>query len=98
MSVVELSFIAIGAIGVLGVIGIVAIVTGRGPGNIDWKKNIDKRAVKAEKSKEKTSFFAPSKPKSVEEVNIEEVIEVGSIEEELEETAVSYTHLRAHET
>ena len=86
MSVVELSFIAIGAIGVLGVIGIVAIVTGRGPGNIDWKKNIDKRAVKAEKSKEKTSFFAPSKPKSVEEVNIEEVIEVGSIEEELEET------------
>ena len=38
MSVVELSFIAIGAIGVLGVIGIVAIVTGRGPGNIDWKK------------------------------------------------------------
>lgn len=86
MSVVELSFIAIGAIGVLGVIGIVAIVTGRGPGNIDWKKNIDKRAVKAEKSKEKTSFFAPSKPKSVEEVNIEEVIEVDSIEEELEET------------
>ncbi|MDA9645400.1 ubiquinol-cytochrome c reductase iron-sulfur subunit [Candidatus Actinomarina] len=86
MSVVELSFIAIGAIGVLGVIGIVAIVTGRGTGNIDWKKNIDKRAVKAEKSKEKTSFFAPSKPKSVEEVNIEEVIEVGSIEEELEET------------
>ncbi|MDA8896631.1 ubiquinol-cytochrome c reductase iron-sulfur subunit [Acidimicrobiia bacterium] len=86
MSVVELSFIAIGAIGVLGVIGIVAIVTGRGPGNIDWKKNIDKRAVKAEKSKEKTSFFAPSKPKSVEEVNIEEVIEVGSIEEEHEET------------
>ena len=86
MSVVELSFIAIGAIGVLGVIGIVAIVTGRGPGNIDWKKNIDKRAVKAEKSKEKTSFFAPSKPKSVEEVNIEEVIEVGSTEEELEET------------
>ena len=38
MSVVELSFIAIGAIGVLGVIGIVAIVTGRGTGNIDWKK------------------------------------------------------------
>lgn len=38
MSIVELSFIAIGAIGVLGVVGIVAIVTGRGPGNIDWKK------------------------------------------------------------
>ena len=85
MSVVELSFIAIGAIGVLGVIGIVAIVTGRGPGNIDWKKNIDKRAVKAEKSKEKTSFFAPSKPKSVEEVNVEEVT-ADETEEVVEET------------
>ena len=68
MSIVELSFIAIAAIGVLGVVGIVAIVTGRGTKNIDWKKNVDKRAVKAEKSKEKTSFFAPSKPKAVEEV------------------------------
>ena len=38
MSIVELSFIAIGAIGLLGVVGIVAIVSGRGPGNIDWKK------------------------------------------------------------
>lgn len=73
MSIVELSFIAIGAIGLLGVVGIVAIVSGRGPGNIDWKKNLDKRAVKAEKGKEKTSFFAPSKPKSVEEVNVEEI-------------------------
>lgn len=63
MSIVELSFIAIGAIGVLGVVGIVAIVTGRGPGNIDWKKNLDKRAVKAEKSKEKTRFFRTSKTK-----------------------------------
>ena len=51
MSIVELSFIAIAAIGVLGVVGIVAIVTGRGTKNIDWKKNLDKRAVKAEKSK-----------------------------------------------
>jgi hypothetical protein len=33
MSIVELSFIAIGAIGLLGVVGIVAIVSGRGP----WK-------------------------------------------------------------
>ena len=69
MSIVELSFIAIAAIGVLGVVGIVAIVTGRGTKNIDWKKNVDKRAVKAEKSKEKTSFFAPSKPKAVEAVS-----------------------------
>ena len=52
MSIVELSFIAIAAIGVLGVVGIVAIVTGRGSRNFDWKKNLDKRAVKAEKSKE----------------------------------------------
>ena len=85
MSIVELSFIAIGAIGLLGVVGIVAIVSGRGPGNIDWKKNLDKRAVKAEKSKEKTSFFAPSKPKSVEEVNVEEVTAYET-EEVVEET------------
>ena len=86
MSIVELSFIAIGAIGILGVVGIIAIVTGRGPGNIDWKKNIEKRAVKAEKSKEKTSFFAPSKPKSVEEVNVEEASEIDETEEALEES------------
>ena len=86
MSIVELSFIAIGAIGVLGVVGIVAIVTGRGPGNIDWKKNLDKRAVKAEKSKEKTSFFAPKKPKSVEEVNVAEVTDVEETDEEAEQT------------
>ena len=85
MSIVELSFIAIGVIGLLGVVGIVAIVSGRGPGNIDWKKNLDKRAVKAEKSKEKTSFFAPSKPKSVEEVNVEEV-SADETEEVVEET------------
>ena len=85
MSIVELSFIAIGAIGLLGVVGIVAIVSGRGPGNIDWKKNLDKRAVKAEKSKEKTSFFAPSKPKSIEEVNVEEVT-ADETEEVIEET------------
>ena len=85
MSIVELSFIAIGAIGLLGVVGIVAIVSGRGPGNIDWKKNLDKRAVKAEKSKEKTSFFAPSKPKSVEEVNVAEVT-ADETDEVIEET------------
>ena len=87
MSIVELSFIAIGAIGLLGVVGIVAIVSGRGPGNIDWKKNLDKRAVKAEKSKEKTSFFAPSKPKSVVEetdgsIKIEEKVVYEEISEE----------------
>ena len=85
MSIVELSFIAIAAIGVLGVVGIVAIVTGRGSRNFDWKKNLDKRAVKAEKSKEKTSFFAPSKPKSIEEVNVEEVT-ADETEEVVEET------------
>ena len=86
MSIVELSFIAIAAIGVLGVVGIVAIVTGRGSRNFDWKKNLDKRAVKAEKSKEKTSFFAPSKPESVEEVNVEETVDTAETEEEIEET------------
>ena len=86
MSIVELSFIAIAAIGVLGVVGIVAIVTGRGTKNIDWKKNVDKRAVKAEKSKEKTSFFAPSKPKAIEEVNVEEAVDIDESEEDFEET------------
>ena len=86
MSIVELSCIAIRAVGVLGVVGIIAIVTGRGPGNIDWKKNLDKRAVKAEKSKEKTSFFAPKKPKSVEEVNVAEVTDVEETDEEAEQT------------
>lgn len=86
MSIVELSFIAIGAVGVLGVVGIIAIVTGRGPGNIDWKKNLDKRAVKAERSKEKTSFFAPKKPKSIEEVNVTEVTDVEETDEEAEQT------------
>ena len=86
MSIVELSFIAIAAIGLLGVVGIVAIVTGRGTKNIDWKKNVDKRAVKAEKSKEKTSFFAPSKPKAIEEVNVEEAVDTDESEEEIEET------------
>ena len=86
MSIVELSFIAIGAVGVLGVVGIIAIVTGRGPRNIDWKKNLDKRAVKAEKSKEKTSFFAPKKPKSIEEVNVTEVTDVEETDEEAEQT------------
>jgi cytochrome b6-f complex iron-sulfur subunit len=86
MSIVELSFIAIGAVGVLGVVGIIAIVTGRGPRNIDWKKNLDKRAVKAERSKEKTSFFAPKKPKSIEEVNVTEVTDVEETDEEAEQT------------
>ena len=86
MSIVELSFIAIAAIGVLGVVGIVAIVTGRGSRSFDWKKNLDKRAVKAEKSKEKTSFFAPSKPKAIEEVNVEEAVDTDESEEEIEET------------
>lgn len=50
------------------------------------EENLDKRAVKAEKSKEKTSFFAPRKPKSVEEANVTEVTDVEESDEAVEES------------
>ena len=54
MTLVELSFIAIAFIGVFGVIGIAAVVTGRTPKavtkRLNWKKNLDKKALKVDKS------------------------------------------------
>ena len=44
MSIVQLSFAAFTAVGLLSIIGIVVIVTGRGPKNLNWKKNVDKKA------------------------------------------------------
>ena len=39
MSIVQLSFAAFTVVGLLSIIGIVVIVTGRGPKNLNWKKN-----------------------------------------------------------
>ena len=43
MSLVQVSFIAIGVVGVLGVLGMVAIISGRTPKSLNWKKNVDKK-------------------------------------------------------
>ena len=49
MSIVELSFAAFALVGFLGIVGIVVIVTGRGPKSFNWKKNLDKKALKEDK-------------------------------------------------
>ena len=82
MSLVQVSFIAIGVVGVLGVLGMVAIISGRTPKSLNWKKNVDKKALKVDKSK--TSFLAPDEPTKTEEVNVTEDIETD--EEKQEET------------
>ena len=82
MSLVQVSFIAIGVVGVLGVLGMVAIISGRTPKSLNWRKNVDKKALKVDKSK--TSFLAPDEPTQTEEVNVTEDIETD--EEKQEET------------
>ena len=76
MSLVQLSFIAIAFIGLFGVIGIIAVVTGITPKavnkRLNWKKNLDKRALKVDKSQ--TNFLAPDEPENEEE-NLSEDIE-----------------------
>tara|TARA_B100000927_G_scaffold12545_1_gene9974 strand:- start:359 stop:673 length:315 start_codon:yes stop_codon:yes gene_type:complete len=76
MTLVELSFIAIAFIGIFGVVGIAAVVTGRTPKTVtkklNWKKNLDKKALKADKSS--TNFLAPDEP-DIEEENVSEDIE-----------------------
>ncbi len=75
MSLVQVSFIAIGVVGVLGVLGMVAIISGRTPKKLNWRKNVDKKALKVDKSK--TSFLAPDEPTETEEANITDETEVG---------------------
>ncbi len=82
MSLVQVSFIAIGVVGVLGVLGMVAIISGRTPKKLNWRKNVDKKALKVDKSK--TSFLAPDEPTETEEANITDETEVD--EEKQEET------------
>ncbi len=84
MNLVQVSFIAIGVVGVLGVLGMVAIVSGRTPRSFNWRKNVDKKALKVDKST--TSFLAPEEPESVEEVNITEDVDEGTDGESTEET------------
>ena len=62
MSIVELSFAAFALVGFLGIVGIVVIVTGRGPKSFNWKKNLDKKALKEDKSQ--TNFLEPEMPKA----------------------------------
>ena len=84
MNLVQVSFIAIGVVGVLGVLGMVAIVSGRTPRNFNWRKNVDKKALKVDKSK--TSFLAPDEPDTGEEKNVSEVVDEPTEGEGTEET------------
>ena len=70
MSIVQLSFAAFTLVGLLSIIGIVVIVTGRGPKNLNWKKNVDKKALKDEKPI--TNFLEPDLPKGETETVIDE--------------------------
>ena len=73
MSIVQLSFAAFTAVGLLSIIGIVVIVTGRGPKNLNWKKNVDKKALKEDKSE--TNFLEPDLPKGETETVVDEIEE-----------------------
>ncbi len=73
MSIVQLSFAAFTAVGLLSIIGIVVIVTGRGPKNLNWKKNVDKKALKEDKSQ--TNFLEPDLPKGETETVDDEIEE-----------------------
>src|SRR6056300_1329408 len=69
MSIVELSFAAFALVGFLGIVGIVVIVTGRAPKSFNWKKNLDKKALKEDKSQ--TNFLEPEMPKGENEPIVE---------------------------
>ena len=73
MSIVELSFAAFAVVGFLGIVGIVVIVTGRAPKTFNWKKNLDKKALKEDKSQ--TNFLEPEMPKGETEATVEEIDE-----------------------
>ena len=73
MSIVELSFAAFALVGFLGIIGIVVIVTGRAPKSFNWKKNLDKKALKEDKSQ--TNFLEPELPKGETESIVDEIDE-----------------------
>lgn len=76
MNIIELSFATFALVGILGIVGIVTVVTGRRPKSFNWKKNVDKKALKDDHSK--TNFLEPDLPKSDSEPSpiIEPVTEV----------------------
>ena len=78
MSIVELSFAAFALVGFLGIVGIVVIVTGRAPKSFNWKKNLDKKALKEDKSQ--TNFLEPEMPKGETEPTVEEIDERTPVE------------------
>jgi len=61
MNIIEVSFAIFAVVGVLGIIGIATVVTGRAPKSFNWKKNVDKKALKDDKSK--SNFLEPDLPK-----------------------------------
>ena len=73
MSIVELSFAAFAVVGLLGIVGIIVIVTGRKHKSSNWKKKLDKKALKEDKSQ--TNFFEPEQPKEEPEETVEEIDE-----------------------
>jgi len=70
MNIIEVSFAIFAVVGVLGIIGIATVVTGRAPKSFNWKKNVDKKALKDDKSK--SNFLEPDLPKGESE-SIKEV-------------------------
>ena len=61
MNIIEVSFATFAVVGVLGIIGIATVVTGRAPKSFNWKKNVEKKALKDDKSK--SNFLEPDLPK-----------------------------------
>ena len=76
MNIIEISFATFAVVGVLGIIGIATVVTGRAPKSFNWKKNVDKKALKDDKSK--SNFLEPDLPKGESESTqeVESTVEV----------------------
>ena len=76
MNIIEISFATFALVGVLGIIGIATVVTGRAPKSFNWKKNVDKKALKDDKSK--SNFLEPDLPKGESESTqeVESTVEV----------------------
>jgi cytochrome b6-f complex iron-sulfur subunit len=76
MNVIEISFATFALVGVLGIIGIATVVTGRAPKSFNWKKNVEKKALKDDKSK--SNFLEPDLPKGESESTqeVESTVEV----------------------
>ena len=76
MNVIEISFATFAVVGVLGIIGIATVVTGRAPKSFNWKKNVEKKALKDDKSK--SNFLEPDLPKGESESTqeVESTVEV----------------------